>query len=178
MTLKYIDTYDNVQTLVAGQNTLLNGIANGTGINERNGRQVQVVAIEMRFQIAPISLSALGSVVRIIVSVDRQANGSTFALSDMLVQQPFTLSPYRQDSLERFTALYDETFVTSGYTTHEGNIVVARRFIEPKIVVQYKSSGNTAAAIQTNAINITYVSTDTTFHATILCYVRVYYTDY
>lgn len=126
--LKYVDT-DNIPGAVGstGSVTLLNGVASGTGVNERVGRQNTNKSYFGRFGFYPSSTTSapLGTIVRIIVFFDSQTNSSASppAVGDVLEATAWD-SPMNLNNRERFKILL-EFKITVGATTYTTGALTA-----------------------------------------------------
>lgn len=83
---KYIDV-GAATTAVAGMFLLLNGCAPGDGASSRDGRQITVQSIQMKFrgeQDPAGSVANASTTARFIVFIDKQANGAAPAVGDVL----------------------------------------------------------------------------------------------
>lgn len=90
-----------------GNINLLNGIVQGTDVDERIGRNVLLERLFIRGGIAKSATQTGESILRIIIVLDRQANGGTPAITDILTADSIH-SMYNEDNSERFRILFDE----------------------------------------------------------------------
>ena len=82
--LKSVDTTVNLSCDTTSAVQLLNGIARGDEISERNGRQVTLKSIEMRCKCRVTAGTGVDQQQRIIVVYDRQTNAAACGVGDVL----------------------------------------------------------------------------------------------
>lgn len=95
----------------------LNLISQGTGKNQRIGNKLDLYQIRAKGQLVLVSNAKVDDLVRILLVRDKQANGSTPAISDILEQSSnsagtgLTINSYRNmDNIDRFDVLKDKTY--------------------------------------------------------------------
>lgn len=109
---KFFDSTDTITVPTAGDvNASLNLITEGNGDNDRVGRKIVADKLyikgklELAGQTDPDNAC---SVVRVIVYIDKQSNGATAAVTDILASASW--KAYRNlTNVERFVILHDET---------------------------------------------------------------------
>lgn len=117
----------NIDDAVVAQNgTIVQAscvlIAAGTGQSERVGRRINVVKLQWRYEVTlPETTDATKTHddVRFVLYVDKQANGATAAVTDILVSDNYQ-SYYQLRNIGRFAVLVDKTInlqSTSGVAT-------------------------------------------------------------
>lgn len=91
---------------------LLNGIAPGTGLNQRSGREVVMKSIEVHFNGKSTDTTGVPASYRCMLVYDRQCNGAAPALADIIATTGAwnTLSPRNLDNRRRFKILMDRVF--------------------------------------------------------------------
>jgi hypothetical protein len=110
-------------TAPAASWTLLNGIANGTGINGRIGSKITMKSIYLRYNVynnygitqGP-ALNVPPSVTRVILLYDSQWNGqaTTPALTDVLLAPGDVHAQLELSNRDRFKVLMDKLYVIGG----------------------------------------------------------------
>jgi len=92
---------------------LLNGIARGDEINQRNGREVTIKSIELRYMIESEAASGPVTSCRVMLVYDKQTNGAALTSQLVLNGTGDARTPFQPRNLEnrkRFWILYDEMF--------------------------------------------------------------------
>jgi len=145
----------------AMQLTLINGLAQGTGGDDRIGRDVYNEFVDLRYQIN--TNANVPEVVRVLVVYDKTCRGSSFASSDLFATTTATFLPvsnFNADNLGvRFRILYDRTHDNLPPTT----TAIATRSYRARVPVKSKShyydiAGATIAAIDAGSLFLVYVS--------------------
>lgn len=185
--LKYIDN-DTIPAAVtsSGTVTLLNGVASGTGVNERVGRQNTNKSYFGRFGFYPSSTTnaPVGTIIRVIVFFDSQTNSAAAApaVTDVLETTAWD-SPMNLNNRERFKILL-EFKVTVGATAYTAGALTAGSPV-PRVVEKYRKLnmtttfsgvGSGVSSIATGGIfllTIANVNNTTTIDA----YHRIRFTD-
>lgn len=107
---KNVDKFDATQ-IVAAQTTavvtLLNGIDDGVTSSTRVGRRVNLASLTYRFMSSLAATSAGASPIRLLIVYDRQPNGATPAITDIVVVDTITTVMNLANS-KRFKVLVDE----------------------------------------------------------------------
>lgn len=89
--------------------TLLNGLARGDDINQRNGREVLLKSIEIRLRNLVTAGTGTEQTHRVCIVYDRQSNGAAPTIADIL-SAPNVLYPRNLENRRRFKILYDRAF--------------------------------------------------------------------
>lgn len=144
---------------------LLNGIANGDGSNLRDGRVVELEKLEIRFAhgLPKVTGATAGDAdsMRIIIFVDRSANGAAPVTTDLLLTTATYLSPYNLFNSSRFCILYDDMLDhmhSAGDATDWGEDRTSERLsinIEGLETI-YKGTGSAITDISSNSLWIAY----------------------
>lgn len=152
-----------------------NLIAQGTGENERNGRKCVIKKISSDFVVQlpeqdAQATPASGDVVRIIHFIDKQANGATAVVLDILETAQHQ-SYYNLSNLGRFTILKDETLVLNYETLASdgaGLVSSANKFVVTtfdkycEIPIEFSSTTGVIAEIRSNNIAVLLISRSAT----------------
>ncbi len=116
---------DTGTTLQGTTTTELTAIINGTGENERNGSRIRLMAIHGRMQIKlPLlngvtTLGTCNEQLRIMIGIDKQANGAHAAVTDLL-ETAFIHSFRNIENNHRFIWLYDRMIIINQQVTGNG----------------------------------------------------------
>lgn len=92
-----------------GSVTLINGIARGDDINERDGREVTMKSIQCTVQLYVTDTTGLDQSQRILVVYDKQTNAAAPAVTDILTAAT-VFSPRNLENRKRFTVLMDRCY--------------------------------------------------------------------
>ncbi len=182
--MKFFDT-----SLVAVPNTVsllasLNPIPRGTSLSERIGRKIYIRSLEIFYtfvlQTTP-TISEMSNEVRVLVLVDKQTNGSSPAILDVL-ETASVRSFHNLDHSSRFVYVWDKRFAMTtiaGGGTHsfESNDCgrVNKRF-RKSIVVEFEEPGTGILSTITTHNLLCFVVTDRTNTQVDLKF-RIRYTD-
>jgi len=123
---KSVDVVD--QTIAVDVATgvyLLNGIARGDEINQRNGREVIMRSIQFQYTTRATTATGLAQQHRIMLVYDRQTNATPLTAAQVLTSAS-TLAPRNLENRKRFKILYDRTFAINPST--ESDSEISRRF--------------------------------------------------
>lgn len=153
--LNFLDTnFPNVGVNSTGLLTLLNGMAPGTTGSDRIGRRIRICSFQIRLVFQNDTASTF-SHCRMILFMDKQANGAAPAITDLLT----SASPQAMlnlDNARRFRVLYDKDFVLIGNSTSPSNSVEGKRityYRKTNIMTVYNSgSAGTIGDIETNSL--------------------------
>lgn len=157
--LKFIDNeYADNDLGVAGNwattgRILLNGMAVGNSVSTRVGNVVALRSITLRLSIDQQATSSGTGRLRLIIFLDRQANGQTPAIGDVL-QDASVEGLQNLANRKRFFMIADHV---TPFATNLGNensavtIVGFKKFKRP-VRVQYSGTDALAASIATNAL--------------------------
>lgn len=162
--LKFHDvTVDDPSISSAGTiQTLLNGIAQGTTESTRIGRKCTIRSINWRWMLikaAASSKSASSDTVRVILYLDKQANGATAGVTDILETDQF-LSFNNLANKSRFRTLMDRTYsmnstagggdgTTEDYTEFQLNDSFYKKV---NIPIEFSGTAGTIGEIRSNNI--------------------------
>lgn len=171
--LKFFDvTLDDAVVAATGTITdSLNKIAQGTTESERDGRKCVISHIGWRFEISlpeidAVATPASGDVLRIILYCDKQANGATAAVTDIL-----ELANYQSfnnlANTSRFRTLYDRV-ITINYATlaSDNSAVVSQAnvirsgamFKKVKVPLEFSATTGAMSEIRSNNLGVLLIS--------------------
>jgi len=181
--LKQVDTTVSTGTSVlnaTGGIQLLNGIARGDDINQRNGRQVTISALHLRLQASVTVSTGVDQVARVLVVMDQQPNGAALTIANVLDNSAsYVYAQYNRDYRMRFRVLRDMTFQLNA-AAESGS----QRFINARIpvnAVMTFNNGNagTIADIATNSVYLITVGSENAGATAGSCSgtVRCFFTD-
>jgi len=156
--------FQNSNTVLAaggsGNMILLNGTAQGTAINQRIGNRINIKSILVRACIqvpdAEVASTSFSQCVRVMIVKDRQPNGLSFAVGDLLDTSHSGSTPVTDgNSLPnrlRFKVLCDRHYVLSGASNAAEFFF--NYYSKKNHVTEYNGTAvtPTVAEIRTNAI--------------------------
>lgn len=108
---KTIDYSTYREPTTTGVVYLINGCARGSAFNQRNGQEILMRSIELRYHVVSQSVT-LNSICRIAIVYDRQTNAALPAITDILNTADIT-SARNLENRKRFRILYDKTIPLS-----------------------------------------------------------------
>lgn len=172
--MKYLNIANDTETeiTVAGLFTLLNGIAQGAGIQQRIGTRVWCTSLDLQilFKVqppAPLCATEYFPIVRCMVLVDTQPNKAVFAIADVLdtttAVNP-TLAYRNIEYSHRFKMLYDKKIILNkratavGFTSVEENqldtyrLVKIHKTFKKPVTTSYNGTGTTISQINDNSM--------------------------
>ncbi len=170
--LKFHDVDVDDATIAAGGTIVASSlvqIAQGTGESERLGRRCVVKALGFRYRIVSASTagaSLLGSdVVRVLVYLDKQANGAAAAVTDILESAEFH-SFNNLANKNRFRTLHDKTFTLNakagagdGTTNDAAGVNEYNDFYTKlNLPIEYDSTAGAVTELRSNNIGICLLS--------------------
>jgi len=157
--LKSVDSTVNIAADSTGGVQLLNGIARGDEISERNGRQVTLKSIEMRLRCKASNGSGIDQQHRVIVVYDRQTNAAAAGIADVL-SSANVLYPRNLENRRRFRILFDRIIQlnASGEPNSEKMIKWYRRLNHP--VTFNAGDAGTVADITTGSLYFMVLGTE------------------
>lgn len=163
--LKWVE-YFNIAAIAASASfvgALVNDPLQGTNESERIGRRIQMVYLDVKFIYVPNALSTLDQLLRVIIFIDRQANGTTPSTASLVANSSTasqTIISHRYESnRDRYRFLHDQVY-TSNYN---GESIIKRHFTIPlsgrdsKVTFSTLSAG-TVADINTNSMWVYFVT--------------------
>ena len=150
--LKYVDTGAEAVLSSAGALALLNGLTPGTGASQRIGKKALFKSILFRAVLAGGANggTAFCGTCRMIIVVDRQANATAPAVTDIL-QSASGLAPINMDNRDRFFVLTDKEYPIDQLGGNQSaDCKVYRRINLPTIY--NAGTAGTVADISTNSM--------------------------
>ena len=108
--LKAVDTTINSAIDSTGYVHLLNGIARGDDINERNGRQVLMKSVQISWLSFATAATGVDQVHRVVLVYDRQANATALTWNDVFGSSSIHY-PRNLENRKRFKILMDQSYV-------------------------------------------------------------------
>ncbi|AUM61657.1 capsid [uncultured virus] len=109
--LKAVDTALAATAIDAASGVqLINGIGRGDDINQRNGREIVMKSIEVKFTLQVTPGTGTAQVHRVVLVYDRQTNGTALTWADVYGAGPTILSVRNLENRKRFKVLMDRTF--------------------------------------------------------------------
>jgi len=150
-------------------------IAEGNDWNQRDGHSIKAIALEGRFGFT--KNVAASDVMRLIIFIDTEYNGTTPVASDVLQNTASVVAPYsafQHDNLRRFAILYDETVAVN---LDGPDIVVRNAKLKLETHVMYKGTTATAADSKEGQICYLIIGDSNANKPTFSIYTRVSYVD-
>jgi len=187
--LKFKDT-TKAQTALASAGTIFNdtliGLSEGNTDSTRIGNRITVKSVMLRGNAnLPVTAASTDTsqIVRIIVYLDRQANGATAAVGDILASADYR-SFNNLDNSDRFRTLAETTIdlKLSGATETAGAYTYGETkksfFLKAKLNLDFKYKGNAGSVADLSGNNIgVLVISETDALGTVGYIARVRYTD-
>lgn len=139
------------------------GIENGTGESQRIGRKVSASTYHIKCQaVLPSSTTDGIDRIRIIIVMDKQANGASATIADYL--QSNSIDSFRRlENTGRFKSLYDKTIVlnsTGGNGTNYSGVIRDLKInIKAPVQVEYNGTAGLIAELKSNNL-ITFIISD------------------
>lgn len=155
---KFLDTFFTLGAISQdGEITgSLNEIAQNTTENGRIGRKAVIKSIQLRYTITLPSvheqaLSVPGDLIRVIVYLDTQCNGTAAVVEDVLEQED-ELSFYNLNNKGRFDILMDKTHSINYLTlANDGAVAPATLYSQVEVVTHHQVAFNVNTPIEFNA---------------------------
>lgn len=150
-------------------------IANGSGESERGGRKITLKSIHIRY-VAKIPATATSTLtddgLRLVVFLDRQANGATATVTDILETAGY-LSYNNLSNKSRFRVLYDEytdisatSGAGNGTTNLYGEHAVTKQWhYRCNIPIEFSSTTGAISEIRSNNVGVLVISDNGTIQA-------------
>lgn len=168
--------------------SLLNGTAQGDGVDERQGRQINLKSIQIKGTIQPYHGATVpvkeNVKARMVVVLDKQANGVAPTWNAVFKSNTSQSLP-NLDNRYRFSILYDRTFPISYVQNSAGQITASTPrdwnvnfYKKLNMKTTYKGTDASIASVATNALYLVLVVDDPTISVP-ECTVarRIRYTD-
>ncbi len=195
--LKFLDQEIDDATIAAGGTIFLNGsaeasllrIPEGNGESERIGRKVTIRKIAWRFTLKLPESDGVGNplnseTVRIILYVDKQANGAAAATTDLVVANDYQAFNQLANS-KRFRTLMDRTYDLhspagggNGTTSDWAGMRISDTFFKNvNIEIEYNSTATTGALATIRSNNINMLIFGQTGNVTLESRMRLRYSD-
>lgn len=160
---KYLDRNISLQPNQAtGGFVLLNGTDRGDGVSNREGRQLRVKSLQLKYRVIMHS-SALRTTTRVMVVVDKKPDGAIFTLADLL-EQGGTYPVYGMRNLNnrnRFVILKEWNIATDAVERDTSRVMKYYKNLDMKVTYD-DSDTATIADIQNNSLYIVTMSNETT----------------
>lgn len=173
-----------------GNITSLNLVAQGVQKSQRIGRRITIWAMEWRYDyflqvLEKIPTPLSGDLLRLVVFIDKQANGATSVALDIL-DTADVLSPYNVDNKDRFVILRDVTHTinyavmaseTSDTVSQGGHIKQGSIFLNDlATTIQFSGGSGAVAELTSNNLSVLLISSNGTVRTN--CFWRIRFTDH
>lgn len=148
---KVIDTAGSYVCDTTGAVTLLNGCVQGDDIANREGRQINVRSMEIKMLNTATAATGVDQLQRVLIVLDKQANGATPAITDILTANNIN-APRNLNNSKRFKILVDKRMQLNA-AGESGSTRLWKKYKKMYIPVQYNNgNAGTSADITTNAL--------------------------
>ena len=167
-----VDTVDAVVATAGFINAALCTIAEGTTESTRIGRKITIKSINWRFNLelpsaAGAGGSAAGDTIRVMMVLDKQANGATVNVGDILETANFQ-SFNQLVNKDRFRTLMDRTydigangFAGDGGTNDTGLSTMSDTFFKKcNINIQYNGNTGAITEVKSNNLHVLLISSN------------------
>jgi len=155
--LKAVDVSPNTAADTGGAILLLNGIAPGTALNQRVGRQVLMTALKYHLYCNVTAATGIDQSHRLLIVRDKQANGAALAINDVI--DGGSTSQYNLSNQARFEILMDKRYYLNA-SGEPGSGLVLDGTIRFNAVEQFNAGiAGTVADIATNSIYLIILGT-------------------
>jgi len=172
---KYIDTNSSVTSVASMAPILLNGCIQGDSATQREGSTIRPKSVDLRYQLT-YNATSVQNTVRVMVIIDRQPNGATYSMVDLLSTNAVD-SPRNLDYRRRFKILYDKVHCIAANSNPQDYGHFHLKFKD--LHTQYFNATNTGGIgdISTNAISLIAFSDQPINGPTFNYYTRVRFLD-
>jgi len=143
---KFIDSTQPIAALAGSAILLMNGSATGDDFNNRNGREIKMKSLYLR--ITGANTVDQESCVRVMLVYDKQPNGNTPAITDVLVSADVNAAN-NLNNKERFITISDKVYTCS---TAAKRSWLTKKYKRLDTSTQYSGTGATVASIATGAL--------------------------
>lgn len=180
--LKFLDISTNLSPIPAGTTLFLNSvhkIAQDTTENGRIGRKCTVKAIHWKFQIRLLENSASQSddSVRLIMYLDRQCNGASAGVMQIMADSANFQSFYALENQDRFAILYDKMYSINGTGERSLGDKILGRVINgefnKRCNINVEFNGTTGAITEIRSANVGIMVISENGHCDITSTIRV-----
>lgn len=150
---KYIDNSDtSVAMNTTASITLINGVAQGDSSTTRDGIRIVMKSLDARFHLQSADAT---NICRVLIIQDKQHNGSSPVIGDILQNTSEPLSFLNKSNSKRFRTIYNGIFSVSNSSPATVQDVVHK---DLNIITMFEGSGATASTIKTNALYLVLLS--------------------
>lgn len=163
MNVEYKRHYDQYTANTIGTSATIqnvNIIDQGTVVTQRIGNQVKIISHYIN-SLFTINASATNTQIRFMVVLDKQVNGATFAIGDLLRDTSATdilVSSMDIDNGKRFKILYNKLFLLSP----EFPSKQIKYFKKHSLKIKYDGNTSSVADQTTNGLYIVFFSNEST----------------
>lgn len=175
---KAVDVTTTVDSHTGTIVALLNGIARGDDISERNAREVVMKSIQFSYTAAVTPTTGVAQRCRVLLVYDRQTNATALTAAQVLTVAD-TLAPRNLENRKRFKILYDRTHALNA-SAEPGSEVTRRFYRRLRHPVTFNSGDNgTVADIVTGSLYLVVVGSEATgpTDGTVTFHSRIRYLD-
>jgi len=155
-----------------GSITLLSGVAQGVTDNTRIGNSFIYQNMLLNFALTANG-SSPGSIVRMVLFVDKETNGVAPTVSDVIGPTPGIITPLNEDNTKRFVILKNKLITLTSFI----NIRQWKSFHQLPFHAYYGGTGDTVADCKENQIYMLLISDVSTNTPAYEYYSRIKFTD-
>lgn len=179
---KYVEATVNDTAIVVGAVALMNGLVPGDAINQRDGRQVSIQSLQLKFRGENDSTSTgtnSRNAVRILAVIDKQTNAAAPAVGDILdLSGSSAIDAMRNlNNRKRFKILMDRRYAIS--TVGPANFVDEFYLKRTNLCDTIFNAGTagTVADITSGSMYLLYCSDTTTTPPSVIIQSRIRFTE-
>lgn len=166
---KHFDTAQSLSPGTVGTVYHLTAIAQGDGVQNRDGNQCKVVSVQARWQMLQNSSATVPNIVRMIWFMDTEQD-ATAPTGAELLETADTLGLFNYENRKRFVILRDMTISLGDQTVKDGQY-----YRKLNMIANWE--GTTAASTRNNHIYFFIVSNEPTNEPTVQLQHRVRFLD-
>lgn len=138
---------------------LIGGLAPGTGASQRDGRRVKWNSLYLRANILSPSDLAEERVCRLMVVLDKQANGTALTAADLFQDSDHPgVSQLKMSNRERFRVLYDNVLPVA-LPGSAPTVVPVQKFMKMGMQTTFSDDTAQIGSISTNALYFIHCAT-------------------
>ncbi len=174
-----VKNFDRQQTIAAITNVPviipLALIPQGDTTITRDGAQCKMIGLNLNYTIF-IDASAVLTICRVMVVLDKQTNSAIFVHTDLLEDVSSgdsVVSPRNLDNKHRFTTLYDR----SHWLSTSNAVVIVKKYIRREVLLRYDGPTGAIGDITQNGLSLVQMSNEATNTPIITSFIRIRFID-
>lgn len=185
---KYKDVIVNADINSTATLTLLNGIAPGTGAQERIGMKITVRSIQMSLRFTTTPATGVDQYCRVFLVMDRQCNGAVIGAPTDILAAGNVSGLRNLANRKRFKIMWDKLVPMGGNLNAAGtpstlpNMRIVKMYMKLRrpLVIEYNTGiAGTVADISTNSLYLVTLGTEAAGNTDVnmVGYARIRYVD-